>query len=137
MKLVKGYPPIWPQIVATGMKPDEKRVVITYGDSIYIPSGLQPSADLIEHEETHSVQQGDNPDKWWSRYIDDQYFRIEQETEAYAAQFAYVCAQQKDRNKRHIVLISLAKSLSGPTYGSVISMENAMKTIKQRSGVKP
>lgn len=87
--------------------------------------------DLIAHESTHIRQQSTQPDAWWSRYLDDQFFRVEQEAEAYAAQYDYVCHHiLKDRNARNKFLLRLASSLASPIYGSVISTSTAMERIK-------
>ena len=76
-------------------------------------------------------------DAWWDRYLQDQYFRIEQETAAYARQYAYICATVRDRERRHKILLDLAKVLAGPVYGNVISTMDAYKKIKNLSKVKP
>ncbi len=136
MKIVKDYPPIWDQIKATGMCPDPSKVAFTYGDTIYVPSGMNVPDYLIRHESVHSEQQGDNPEAWWSRYIDDQYFRIEQETEAYAASYKFLCKRVTDRNQRAVILAQLARSLSGPIYGNVISLIAAIESIKIKANVK-
>lgn len=135
MKILNEKPPIYDAIIQNGMQP-HAGVIYTYKDTIYNPSGADIPDHLIVHEETHSRQQGDNPDNWWGRYLTDQYFRIEQESEAYARQFAFICNKVKDRNQRNRILLDLALVLSGPIYGNVISQQNAMKIIKSKSNVK-
>jgi len=135
MKILNELPPIWDQIVAGGLSPDTSNVIFTYGDTIYNP-GAQPIPDyLIHHEETHSIQQGANPDAWWERYMEDHLFRIDQEADAYGRQYKFLCQKIKDRNQRHRLLYDIARSLSGPTYGNVITHADAMTMIRQRSGV--
>ena len=133
MKIVNDFPPIWDQIQASGMNPPEDRIIFTYGDTIYVPSGRELEDHLIVHEETHCNQQGEDPDVWWSRYIDDPWFRIDQECEAYGRQYAYLCRVVKDRNRQTRILVDLARVLSGPTYGYVIGMPKAMEMIKESS----
>ena len=137
MKIVNEKPPMLERIFGAGMKPDTGRVVFTYGDTIYNPSGKDVPSYLIAHESVHAIQQGDDPEGWWERYLHDAYFRLEQEAEAYAAQFAFICDSVKDRNRRNLVLIDIASSLSGPTYGSMIGHTAASRMIKERSKVKP
>ena len=112
-------------------------VIYTYGDTIYNPSGVDLPDHLIAHEETHSTQQGADPDAWWDRYLQDPYFCIEQETAAYARQYAYICATVRDRNQRNRILLDLSRILAGPVYGNVIGTTDAYKKIKSLSKVKP
>jgi hypothetical protein len=135
MKIVHDNPPILESILAMGMIPTPT-TVYTYGDTLYNPSGQDIPDHLLHHEETHEKQQGADPDAWWDRYLQDQYFRIEQETEAYARQFAFICRTVKDRNRRHKILFDIARILAGPIYGNVIGTDAAMRAIKTRSDVK-
>ena len=108
--------------------------IYAYGNIIYNPSGKVVPDDVIAHEETHCRQQGADPDFWWSRYIEDKYFRIDQEAEAYAVQYDFVCKNIiKDRNQRNNALLKLAEVLASPTYGSVIGKSAAYQMIKSRS----
>jgi len=133
MKIINERPPIWDSVIAAGMRPDETRVIFTYGDKIYNPGGTEISEDVMEHEETHSEQQGLDPDAWWARYLTDPIFRIAQESEAYAKQYDFMCARVRDRNRRNQFLIYLAGQLSGPMYGNVIDGNGAIKMIKSKS----
>ena len=137
MKIEPSMPPghLWDEIIAAGMHPKKETAIITYGDTIYVPSGASLPDHLVEHEGTHSEQQGSQPDEWWGRYLTDPYFRVDQEAEAYANQFSYFCARMKDRNIRAKFLYILAGHLSGKLYGEVIDRMAATKMIKERSGV--
>lgn len=134
MKIEIANPPILQKILDAGMHPTQ-HVIFTYGDTIYNPYNVPLTADLVEHEEVHCKQQGKDPEGWWTRYIDDPLFRVEEEVEAYAVQYTYICTQVRDRNRRHLVLRDLARSLSSPIYGSVISPSSAYNLIKQRAKV--
>lgn len=136
IRVVVDFPPIWEQVHGAGMRPDPEKVVFTYGDAIYNPSGQELPLHLVCHEETHIQQQAADPDAWWSRYMQDQYFRVDQEADAYARQYAYECRHIKDRNQRDRFLRHLARQLSSPTYGSVIGEIAAYKMIKEKSDVK-
>jgi len=135
MKIKNEKPPIYEDILQAGMAPTDG-AIYAYGNTIYNPSGKELPPDLIIHEETHCRQQGDNPDAWWGRYLDDQYFRINQECEAYAYQFKFICNHVKDRNQRDKILHNMAQILSSPTYGSVIGAQTAYKMIKNKSKTK-
>lgn len=124
-------------VFGAGMAPDLGNVIFTHGDTIYNPSGRDIPDHLIAHESIHTTQQGDDPDGWWERYLHYSYFRLQQEIEAYAGQFAFICNKVKDRNRRNRVLVDIAMSLSGPTYGSMVSYQGAMKMVKEHSRVKP
>ena len=132
MKIKTEYPPIYEKILEAGMKPN-KTVLITYGDTIYNPSGEHISDDLMVHEETHGDQQGSSPEVWWNEYFKTPKFRIDQEAEAYANQFLYFRYTTHDRNVRARFLVLLASFLSSAMYGSVITIPEATTLIKQKA----
>lgn len=134
MKIINEIPPIFKDLVEAGMQPTQ-HTLYTYGDAIYNPSGQDIPEDIMVHEEVHMKQQGDNPDYWWSRFIDDQYFRVEQEVEAYAVQYRFMCNKFKDRNKRSQILMHYAKVLSSPIYGGVVGTMAAYQMIKKKANV--
>ena len=139
--IIKEKPPIWDAVVASGMNPNEHTTLFSYGIDdlgravIYNPGGQFIPPDLIEHERTHCARQGTNPDPWWERYVNDQYFRIEEEVIAYAAQLRFIAEYRKDRNYRFVVLNRMATQLSSPTYGSVITQADAMQMIKKAAHI--
>lgn len=137
MKILNEKPPFLDKIIAAGMNPSLDRTVFTYGDTIYNPSGKNVPDYLIEHEEVHCDQQGNDPKAWWDKYLKDPVFRLNQELEAYAAQYAYMCAVVRDRNKRARILHEIANVLSGPTYGGSIDYQFASEAVKRLSRVKP
>ena len=132
MQIKNEKPPIYDKILQAGMQPSDN-VIYAYGNVIYNPSGKNITPDLIVHEETHCRQQGNDPDDWWDRYLDDGIFRIQQEVEAYANQYNFICKIQKDKNKRDKILRNMAMILSGPTYGSIIGSSAAYKMIKNKA----
>lgn len=132
MQIKNERPPIYEALYRAGLRPDLENTVFTYGDTIYNPSAREIPNHLIEHEKTHILQQGDDPDGWWNRYIQDPYFRIDQEVEAYANQYKFICHKVKDRNARHKILLQFANSLSSPRYGGIILSQDAYKMIKSK-----
>jgi hypothetical protein len=133
MEISYTKPPIWEKVTKQFNIPPEKVVFYTYGNICYSPSGTEPPADLIRHEETHSDQQGHDragAEKWWNQYLHDADFRVEQEAEAYAEQFKFLKRIHTDRNTQTKVLHGLATLLAAPMYGDAISVSDAMSKIK-------
>lgn len=107
--------------------------VFTYGNVIYNPDGVPMSDDLIVHEEVHGHQQGHNDTEaglWWKRAIADPQFLLEQETEAYAQQYKFLCTRSKNREWRAKNLYGLAKMLSSEMYGNIVTQAEAAKLIR-------
>ena len=104
--------------------------VYTYGDTIYAPfiHGVL-SQDLIAHEEVHEKQQNGDPMGWWKHYIDDKNFRLHEEVQAYRAQYK-VFRKRRDRNKIALFVHALARDLSGPMYGHIIDLQEAIRLIR-------
>jgi len=137
MEVVHELPPNIDKIMDAGMQPNMGAVLFAYGDKLYIPGGFEPPEDLMVHEEVHSQQQEEEGgvEKWWDRYLEDKYFRIDQEVEAYAEQYRFLCIGNRDGNKRAGFLHRMAVTLSGPTYGNVIAHSAARKMIKDKANV--
>jgi len=104
-----------------------KNVVFTYGNTIHARCYIPP--DLLVHEQTHSVQQERmGKDAWWKAYLLSPAFRIKQEVEAYRNQYKYLKTNDREHNFK--VLSRLASDLSGGTYGSVMTLQEAIKKIQ-------
>jgi len=88
MKIVHEKPPNYNLI--KDYFPLKEGTIYTYGDTIYNPSSKEIPDDIIFHEEIHRQQQGKHPDAWWTRYIIDKDFRLEQELQAYSAQYELI-----------------------------------------------
>lgn len=132
MKLSTEKPPNWEALVKKfGVTWD--RTVVTYGDTAYCRRAL--SDDLIIHESVHVEQQREtSPEVWWEKYMEDPVFRCEQEMEAYRHQYLFLKDKIKDRNALFKHLDRLARDLSSPMYGKVLSYQQALEAIK---GEKP
>lgn len=140
MQIIFGEPPIYEEAKKLFNLDDKTTVFFSYGDCIYSPSGKAPNTELIRHEETHLEQQRHDrqlANIWWQRYFVDPAWRVEQEAEAYAAQYSLYCAQVKDRNKRFRYLHEVAKQLSSPMYGSAIKYAEAMKKVRSYTQGEP
>ena len=111
---------------------DFENTIFTVGDTIHTKYELSP--DLLAHELVHVRQQTEmGTDKWWRKYFSDEFFRLEQEVEAYGAQYKWVLDNKKDRNVRALLLRAYAKSLSGKMYGDMISFEASMESIENNA----
>lgn len=129
MKISYDYPPNIEKIRET-FDLTGKTPVFTYGDTIYNPhKGFIP-ADLLIHERTHQVQQGEAPDEWWDKYLTDSEFRLMEEIEAYCYQYKAFCEVYRDRNQRFDFLNRLAKDLSSAMYGNIISYSEAVRVLR-------
>jgi len=128
MKVIYSNPPNYEDIEAK-FHPG-KSVVYTYGDTLYNPYNAPLNHPLMVHEQTHAMQQGDDPKSWWNRYIDDPIYRVSQEVEAYRNQYVAFCKIKKDRNARARFLYILASDLSGEVYGRCVSFPEAHQKIK-------
>jgi hypothetical protein len=107
-----------------------KNIVFTYGDTVYVPSGATIEPDLAIHEAVH-VQQQSKPVEWWDRYLTDVQFRLDQEVEAYQAQYKYI-RRFYNRDKRRKIIKTIASDLSGEMYGKIITKEEAIEKITSR-----
>ena len=129
MKILQANPSNLHKILKAGLKPSNK-TIFTYGDTIYNPSGEDIGPLLMKHEETHSRQQGNDPEEWWAKYLESTDFRLEQELEAYQSQYRAAKSIVRDRNKLFNFLKALATDLSGEMYGNVLTFQDAITKIK-------
>ena len=129
MEEIKDYPFNYNEIKAV-FDLEGKSPVFTYGDKLYNPTGLTIPDHLLIHEAVHEKQQV-NPKEWWERYLIDKDFRLEQELEAYRAQYQFIKKNVKDRNIVARFLFTIAADLSSGMYKLNISQTEAMKLIKQ------
>ena len=141
-KIKFTLPPIWDKIKDSPLAPNPDVMVFTYGDTIYVPSGRKLPDYLIPHEELHMKQQKGyvygalkDSEAWWERYLVDEFFRLEQESDAYAKQYEFICKTTKNREHRNRVLLEIAGSLASESYGSIIGQMAAYRLIKEKSNV--
>lgn len=130
MKISNEYPPNYKDI-KKHLPSEEYEAVFCYGDTIYNPKNLDIPEDVIYHEFTHSIQQGKNPKAWWNKYLKDPEFRLNQEIQAFAAQYDFVRRNIKHREAVYYILLECAKNLSSPLYGSLIKPVEAKYKIKE------
>lgn len=133
MKIINEYPPNYEAICeAIPDVTDQKGVVFTYGDTIYNPYGGEVQDHLELHESIHEAQQAMiGVENWWNKYLVDKKFRLEQETEAYRAQYQFVF-KKYGRAVATNFLREIASDLSGGMYGNVLDRKQARKAILKR-----
>lgn len=145
MKIIKAYPPNYKQIRAAFPVKGVPGILYAFGDRIYNPSGANVGTHLIEHEKVHHAQQTNvviNPPSaltlerqalaWWHQYIHDPAFRLAQEIPAHRAEWKELKAIAPMGENRELYLYLMAKRLSGPLYGNLISLAEAIKTIEEQ-----
>lgn len=125
IRISNTYPPNIEAIRDTFGADNLKHAVYTYGNTMHVPNKhTNIEAHLIEHEEMHVTQQGEDPAAWWDRYLADPEFRLQQELEAYRAQYQFI-AEHHDRKTRRYALRHIAKDLASSMYGNVVTAAEA------------
>lgn len=128
--MIKDFPPNIAKIRLAF--PLMKGYLFAYGNEIYNPDDMPVDPAQIAHEAVHSVQQGDNPEAWWDRYLFDPVFRCSQEVLAYQKQYQFAKKITKDRERLNKYLHALARDLSGEMYGSILTHSEAIQAIKSK-----
>lgn len=134
LEILRTIPPNYELIVKT-INPTPE-TIFTYGNKIYapnLPEGQGLEDHLLIHELMHSEQQGDDPDAWWNRYLEDTDFRLAQELECYAHQFNCVNKKAIPYKVKRIFLERIAGDLSSPLYGNLLSQPEAESKIRNKS----
>lgn len=122
-------PPVYEECVKRwGVSFDN--TIFTYGDTIHSKRPI--SEELLAHELVHVRQQTEmGKELWWERYFEDPQFRLEQEVEAYRAQYKWCLTSYSNREWVARALVQHAASLSGTMYGKIISFSEAIKLISK------
>ena len=133
MKIVNENPPNIDQI--REVFPLSGSEIFAWGDTIYNPGGGDVPPWLVAHEKVHANQQmNDNghfeTKEWWARYLVDRKWRFEQELEAHQVEYREFCRLNPQRNMRRVYLKVVARKLSAPLYGKMVSFDKAKRMIK-------
>lgn len=128
MKIKEEYPPNIELIEAVLGK--DPHAIYTVGETIYNPHKRIITSDIEVHEGVHCKQQGDNPDAYIARYLQDKEFRLECEIEAYGEQWQYIQNNVTDSKLKEWLLEKMAFALSGQEYGSLLSYGEAESKIR-------
>lgn len=135
MQISLQKPPIFDRCAKEFGIKETDVIWFTYGDCIYAPCKVMPPDYIIRHEEVHAEQQRHSEAgarEWWDRYFADKDFRMDQEAEAYGAQFKFMRTKKeyRDRNVQAKVLRQIGQNLSGKVYGHSIGLADAMKLVR-------
>lgn len=130
MNVIIAQPPNIKKIIKA-LGPRRSTTIYTFGSMIYNPGGGFISDDLRAHEDTHSVQQGADPDAWWAEYLKDPAFRYRMELAAYRNQYKFFrqTPRNRDRQKSFLFARKLASDLSSEIYGHAATYDQAFKQI--------
>lgn len=104
-------------------------VIIADAPNIHCKFDIAPQK--VVHELEHVKQQEKTgKDLWWDLYLTKPSFRLEQEVEAFKAEYKFICENIIDRNMRFEYLYDLAQSLSSSQYGKMCTGDEAMRLIQ-------
>lgn len=130
-RVVHDYPPNIKRIAEVLPGAYKPGVIFTYGDTVYSPTVTDIRKELLAHEAVHVAQQADTgKDEWWDLYLKDTNFRMLQELEAHRVEYQMLAKMGYGRPYRRRYLQVIAKRLSGPLYGNVISTAKAKEAIR-------
>lgn len=128
MLVVIGYPPNYAAVKAAFSLRSGTGTIFAWGQTIFNPDRIIITPSLHAHEEVHSIRQlAMGVEEWWDRYMVDTRFRFDEELLAHRAEFERckdgppmlsATAQRK-------TLGQIARRLSGPLYGRLITPEKA------------
>lgn len=132
MKIVNKYPPNFKEICKVIPGAEQNGIVFTYGDTLYNPSKSVIEDHLEAHELVHMKQQKETgAEEWWAEYLKNPKFRLEQELEAYRAQYQLVY-KIYGRQNAVFVLKQISDDLSSAMYGNILSRKQARKEIMKK-----
>lgn len=128
MKVVVARPPLF-DLISVRFNVAGRAVFYAWGDTIYNPGGVTIPPELMAHEAVHGRRQGSDVEGWWRRYIDDPKFRLAEEIPAHVEEYRLIC-QTGGRHERRAGLVNVARRLSSPLYGRLISLDEAKRVIR-------
>lgn len=130
MRQINARPPLYDEIVAVFPGASGRDVIFAWGDDIYAPSGQRLPPEIIAHEGAHGRRQIDQGvEAWWRRYLIDAEFRLDEEVIGHAAELVTLCRRTADRNRHTKHRFEIARKLSGPLYGSIVTAPRALQLL--------
>jgi hypothetical protein len=95
-----------------------------------IHCAYEVSPEKVVHELCHLKRQSEiGNDLWWEMFCSDRNFRFQEESKAYYEEAKFIKENIKDRNFAFKMLWELCEHLSGNTYGSMCSFDDAKKLL--------
>jgi hypothetical protein len=129
MRVIVDRPPMFDEI-NDRFNVAGKSVLFAWGDAIYNPMGVIIPPCLMDHEAVHGQRQIEmGVENWWRSYISSRAFRLEEEIPAHQAEYQSLLKENSNRNARRGALKQVAKRLSAPLYGRLISSASARKVL--------
>lgn len=107
-------------------------IVYTYGNVVHVKKGVLRD-DVEAHETIHVVQQMNypgGPSEWWKRYMSDSEFCLEQELEAYRAQYKFV--EKKYPKRQHWEMLRFYAKCLTSLYDLKVDLLQAINLIKNK-----
>ena len=107
--------------------------IFAYDRKIYSPGTHKLPPWLVEHEKVHFYQHElyGGCDRWWREFLDNPQFRLAEEIPAHQMEWrTWLAHQPRPRNHRRVTLKQMAKRLSAPMYGNIITFSEAKKAIR-------
>lgn len=122
-RVLTMFPPNYRDIVKAFPIIRGKTVAFAYGGTIYNPNRWDMPPQIIAHEKVHMERQGSDPAGWWTRYIAEPIFRLDEEILAHRAEVHFLgMLSWRD-------IETIARRLASPLYGNLISVDKAMSLI--------
>lgn len=103
-------------------------VIIAFGGKIHSKDDIMPQK--VVHEKIHLDRQKEmGDDVWWTLYIDNEIFRLEEESIAYRAEAKFIKNYINNREVRFQMLREIAHAFSSSLYGNIVTIDEAMRII--------
>lgn len=130
MKIVIERPPNFEEIFEVFPLAAKDGVIFSYGNTIYNPSNIAVTYELLAHEEVHGKRQiAIGVDTWWGFYLVSPQFRYDEELLAHRAEYQKLIEINPSRQSRRSNVKHVAKKLCSPLYGKMISPIKAKEDI--------
>jgi hypothetical protein len=131
-QIVKAFPPNFVELKRNF--PCGVETIFAFGDRIYRPNGRMIFPYVLVHEQLHCARQlAMGVEAWWRKYIDESAFRFEEELVAHRAEYRHYCEHAiplPSQASKSRMLDAIARRLSGPLYGGLISLQRAKDMIQ-------
>lgn len=128
--VLETLPPNFKQIelyITSGSFKPAKGEIYPYAPYIFNPNKTYIDPPLLIHLFTHiSQQEKIGVKEWWSRYLKDKHFRLNEEIRAFQAQFHEIKSTVKDRERLNKIVHYLSLDLMA--YG--LARDDARKALQ-------
>ncbi len=126
MREVVGFPPNYKDLNAR-FRVRGKPVIFAWGDTIFNPSRVKITPELMRHEAVHGARQRDmGIENWWADYLDQTIFRFNEELLAHQEEWR---ARLEAVGHDETYLRAISHRLAGPLYGNICGVATARELI--------